>query len=42
VGQVFDEIDASLAAWIAEQPMWFVTTAPLEADGRIKRVAARA
>jgi hypothetical protein len=35
VGQVFDEIDASLAAWIAEQPMWFVATAPLEADGRI-------
>jgi hypothetical protein len=35
MGKVFDEIDAALAAWIAEQPMWFVATAPLETDGRI-------
>jgi hypothetical protein len=35
VGKVFDEIDATLAAWISEQPMWFVATAPLEAAGRI-------
>lgn len=35
MGKVFDEIDAALAAWIAEQPMWFVATAPLAADGRI-------
>jgi hypothetical protein len=35
MAKVFDEIDAALAAWITEQPMWFVATAPLEADGRI-------
>lgn len=35
VGKVYDEIDESLAAWISQQPMWFVATAPLEPDGRI-------
>lgn len=35
VGKVYDEIDESLAAWIAEQPLWFVATAPLEPEGRI-------
>ena len=35
MGKVFDEIDAALTGWIGEQPMWFVATAPLEADGRI-------
>ncbi|HVE62491.1 MAG TPA: pyridoxamine 5'-phosphate oxidase family protein [Mycobacteriales bacterium] len=35
MGQVFDGIDESLAAWIAEQPMYFVATAPLAADGRV-------
>lgn len=35
MGKVFDEIDATLAAWIAAQPMWFVATAPLEPDGRV-------
>lgn len=35
VGKVFDGIDESLAAWIAAQPMWFVATAPLAADGRV-------
>ncbi|MCU1674824.1 MAG: pyridoxamine 5-phosphate oxidase [Frankiales bacterium] len=35
MGKVFDGIDASLAHWIAEQPMWFVSTAPLAADGHV-------
>jgi hypothetical protein len=35
MGQVFDGIDASLAAWIGAQPVWFVATAPLAADGRV-------
>ena len=35
MGQVFDGIDAELAAWIAAQPMWFVGTAPLAADGLV-------
>ena len=35
MGQVFDEIDDALAAWIAEQPMWFLGTAPLSAEGHV-------
>ena len=35
MGKVFDELDEALAGWISEQPMWFVATAPLEAEGRI-------
>jgi len=35
VGKVFDGIDDSLAAWINAQPMWFVATAPLAAEGRV-------
>jgi hypothetical protein len=35
VGKIFDGIDDTLAAWIAMQPMWFVATAPLAADGRV-------
>ena len=35
MGKIFDGIDDTLAAWIAEQPMWFVATAPLAADGRV-------
>lgn len=35
MGKVFDGIDEQLAAWIAAQPMWFVATAPLAADGRV-------
>jgi hypothetical protein len=35
VGKVFDGIDATLAAWIAKQPMFFVATAPLAADGHV-------
>jgi hypothetical protein len=35
VGKIFDGIDDALAAWIGKQPMWFVATAPLAADGRV-------
>jgi hypothetical protein len=35
VGKVFDGIDDTLATWIAQQPMWFVATAPLAADGHV-------
>jgi len=36
VGKVYaDGIDDTLATWIAAQPMWFVATAPLAADGHI-------
>ena len=32
---LFDDIDDTLAAWIAAQPVWFVATAPLAADGHV-------
>ena len=35
MGKVFEGIDDSLAAWIAQQPMFFVATAPLAANGRV-------
>jgi hypothetical protein len=35
VGKIFDGIDDALATWIAAQPLWFVATAPLAADGRV-------
>jgi hypothetical protein len=35
VGKVFDGIDDPLREWIGKQPMWFVGTAPLAADGRV-------
>jgi hypothetical protein len=35
VGKVFDGIDERLARWIAAQPMFFVGTAPLDADGHV-------
>lgn len=35
MGKVFDGIDESLAAWLKAQPMWFVATAPLAADGHV-------
>ena len=35
MGKVYEEIDASLAAWIAAQPLWFVATAPLAPDGHV-------
>lgn len=35
MGKIFDGIDESLATWIAAQPMWFVASAPLAADGHV-------
>ena len=35
MGKVFEGIDETLCAWIAKQPMFFVATAPLAADGRV-------
>jgi hypothetical protein len=35
MGKIFEQIDAALTSWIAEQPMFFVATAPLAADGLI-------
>lgn len=35
IGKLFDGIDDVLATWIAAQPLWFVATAPLGADGRV-------
>lgn len=35
MGKVFDGIDAKLAGWIQAQPMFFVATAPLAADGLV-------
>jgi hypothetical protein len=35
VGKVFDGIDDALTRWIAQQPVWFVATAPLAAAGRV-------
>jgi predicted pyridoxine 5'-phosphate oxidase superfamily flavin-nucleotide-binding protein len=35
VGKVYDVIDEALAEWIAAQPLFFVATAPLSADGLV-------
>lgn len=35
MGKVFDGIDERLASWISAQPVWFVATAPIAADGRV-------
>jgi hypothetical protein len=35
VGRTYDKIDDHWAAWIAEQPMFFVATAPLSAEGHV-------
>jgi hypothetical protein len=35
VAKVYDGIDADMAAWIARQPLFFVATAPLAADGLV-------
>jgi len=35
MGKVFDGIDEQLESWIARQPMFFVGTAPLDADGHV-------
>jgi hypothetical protein len=35
MGKRYDEIDKSLETWLRGQPMFFVATAPLAADGRV-------
>lgn len=35
MGKAYDGIDAALAAWLAAQPVFFVATAPLAADGHV-------
>ena len=35
MGRTFDHIDERLAGWIAAQPLFFVGTAPLAADGHV-------
>ncbi len=35
MGKHFDAIDEDLAAWIVAQPVFFVASAPLDADGSI-------
>jgi hypothetical protein len=35
VGKTYDEIGPELAAWLAEQRVFFVATAPLAADGLV-------
>lgn len=35
MGKVFELIDESLAAWLVEQPVFFVASAPLAGDGLV-------
>jgi hypothetical protein len=35
MAKVYDGIDPGMAAWIEKQPMFFVATAPLAADGLV-------
>jgi hypothetical protein len=35
MAKTYESIDESLTAWIAHQPMFFVATAPLAADGHV-------
>jgi hypothetical protein len=35
MGKVYDGVEAKLAAWIERQPVFFVATAPLSADGLV-------
>ena len=35
MGKVFDRLDEHQRAWIARQPMFFVGSAPLDADGHV-------
>jgi hypothetical protein len=35
VGRVYDGIDEQLRSWIAQQPMFFVGTAPADVDGHV-------
>lgn len=35
MGKLYADIDDALSAWIQQQPLFFVATAPLAADGRV-------
>lgn len=35
MGKLFEAIDDNLQRWIEAQPMWFIATAPLAAEGRV-------
>jgi hypothetical protein len=35
MGRTYDRIDARLAEWVTRQPVFFVATAPLAADGHV-------
>jgi hypothetical protein len=35
VGKTYEGIDDELSAWLTRQPLWFVATAPLAADGHV-------
>src|SRR4051812_6032253 len=35
MGRTYDGIDDDLAVWLTSQPLWFVATAPLSADGHV-------
>ncbi|MFJ4998949.1 pyridoxamine 5'-phosphate oxidase family protein [Microbacterium sp. NPDC088619] len=35
MAKVFDSIDQNLTQWIEKQPLWFVATAPLGAEGHV-------
>lgn len=35
MGKIFDGIDERLRGWIVDQPMYFVGSAPLDADGHV-------
>lgn len=35
MGKTYDGIDDDLAEWLTRQPLWFVGTAPLSADGHV-------
>jgi hypothetical protein len=35
MAKVYEGVDATMAAWIERQPVFFVATAPLEADGLV-------
>jgi hypothetical protein len=35
MAKLFDSIDDQLRRWIDTQPLWFIATAPLAADGRV-------
>ena len=35
MAHVYDNVDADMAAWIEQQPVFFVATAPVDADGLV-------